>query len=184
MCLPHIYFSENTGLYFYSALLQANAAILSIVGVFFIFRIQQLKSEIDSIKDYVSFRFQNDARKYYHEFNLANLEEKNEIIERYKKKNYIESDPYHKLPDWYTRELELKKIIGSIKAPTIILAFSILMNTVFLLFAENFHKSSYSIEFSAFLFTLLLEIFVLIFVVKGIFDSLSNKFIDKAKKAE
>ena len=39
------FFSENTGLYFFSALLQANAAILAIVGVFMIFRLQSYQSE-------------------------------------------------------------------------------------------------------------------------------------------
>jgi len=36
-------FSDSTCLYFFSALLQANAAILSIVGVYFIYRVQSVQ---------------------------------------------------------------------------------------------------------------------------------------------
>jgi hypothetical protein len=44
-------FSESTGFYLYSSLLQANAAILSILGVFTIFRVQSIQAAIDIIKN-------------------------------------------------------------------------------------------------------------------------------------
>jgi len=42
-----IFFSDSTSLYVFSALLQANAAILSIAAIFVIFRIQSLGSAIE-----------------------------------------------------------------------------------------------------------------------------------------
>ncbi len=44
-------FSESTGFYSYSSLLQANAAILSILGIFTIFRVQSFQSAIETIKN-------------------------------------------------------------------------------------------------------------------------------------
>ena|GEM_PF-5188254 len=45
--------SNQLAYYFFSALLQANAAIFSIIGVFYIFRIQSLNNEISIIKSNV-----------------------------------------------------------------------------------------------------------------------------------
>ena len=49
------FFHPTTGLYFFSALLQANAAIFAIVGVFMIFKLEQLQSRIDACKDLFSY---------------------------------------------------------------------------------------------------------------------------------
>lgn len=43
-------FSEFTGFYFHSSLLQAQAAIFSIVGIFIVFKIQIIKSSIENCK--------------------------------------------------------------------------------------------------------------------------------------
>lgn len=45
--------SDHLAYYFFSALLQANAAIFSIIGVFYIFRIQSLNNKISIIKSNV-----------------------------------------------------------------------------------------------------------------------------------
>ncbi len=45
-----IVFTENTSLYFYSALLQANAAIIALVGLYTIFHLQNVNSTIEIIK--------------------------------------------------------------------------------------------------------------------------------------
>lgn len=44
---------QNTCLYLFSALLQADGAIISIVGIFVIFKIQSLQSQIETIKNYL-----------------------------------------------------------------------------------------------------------------------------------
>ena len=40
-------FGESTGLYFYSAVFQGNMALLALVGVFAVFRLQQYQSVLD-----------------------------------------------------------------------------------------------------------------------------------------
>lgn len=86
-----VYF-ENTGLYFYSSLLQANGAILAIVGVFFIFRIQSLQSTVEGNYLTLLMSCVNDfERKFYHSFRNHGLEEKIIDVE---KGNYNED--YHK----------------------------------------------------------------------------------------
>lgn len=45
--------SELTGFYFFSALLQADAAILGILGVFIIFRFQNLQNYIQNLREHI-----------------------------------------------------------------------------------------------------------------------------------
>ena len=76
-------FSNTTGLYLFSALLQANAAIIAIVGVFGIFRIQSLQSKIEYIKQVLlqpGGRHSGDGMRSIsvHEFDELTIGEKEE----------------------------------------------------------------------------------------------------------
>ena len=176
MHIPYIEFSDSTGLYFYSALLQANAAILSIMGVFYIFRIQLLKSEIESIKNYVLGLILDNlaAKKFYFDFDIGDIDTKHKILEQIKKKGLLDiSAPFGKFPIWMEKEIIILKVIKSIKSPTIIIATTILCNTVGLIFASQVHKLPYPNESICFALTLFLQIVVLIFVLKSIFNIVS-----------
>ena len=161
-------FSDNTALYFYSALLQANAAILSIVGVFVIFKVQSLKSSIDIVKsalmNYKSFVTQPMV------INFANvsIEEKRKIASG--------ADGYIKpqYDDWIQKEIELSTTKSLIKVPTILLVVAIMLEALGLTTATFFHLCYPKIEFLLLCSNLIYEAFVLIFVVKGVFKIVSS----------
>lgn len=85
-----IVFNDSTSLYFYSALLQANAAIIALIGLYTTFRIQSAYSSIESIKNYFLAGNQNirdfgiefeertydEKKRYLNEKKLTNLEGK------------------------------------------------------------------------------------------------------------
>ncbi|MBN1352601.1 hypothetical protein JXJ21_24650 [candidate division KSB1 bacterium] len=56
-------FGENTGLYFFSAVFQGNMALLALIGVFIVFKIQQLNSSISQINDLI-IRFVKDTLSF------------------------------------------------------------------------------------------------------------------------
>ncbi len=47
------FLGENTGLYFFSAVFQGNMALLALVGVFAVFKIQQLNSSLQQHNEYL-----------------------------------------------------------------------------------------------------------------------------------
>jgi hypothetical protein len=58
------FFSESTGLYFYSAVFQGNMALLALVGVFAVFRIQQLTNRKNGLMESI-VRYVSDSWKAY-----------------------------------------------------------------------------------------------------------------------
>ena len=165
-----ITFSNNTGLYLYSALLQANAAILSLIGIYFIFKIQSLKSEIEAIKNYVFHNSGSSAAKtYYFDFDLVSILDKKQIIDKLIETKQIEKDPYHKFSLWLSKETDIVLIIMSVKFPSLILAISIMIDAIFLVFAYQIHLQKYPYEILSFASILLLQLFTLIIIIRGIF---------------
>ncbi|MFC1561037.1 hypothetical protein ACFL4V_01020 [Candidatus Latescibacterota bacterium] len=130
---PYGFLSGNTGYYFYSAILQANAAILSIVGVFIIFRIQRLQSTIDIIIN----SFMTDLERWTNpqwilDFFNSNLEEKKE---KYKSYNY-ERQAMSRFSECIKNEEKLLKIKSIIYIPTLFLSSGIILSTIGLFFYE------------------------------------------------
>ena len=87
-------FDVSTGMYYYSSLIQANAAIISIFGVFYIFRLQSIQSAISEIYDSlcrINTNIQNSARSFRQmtfeqkKIKIASYREDNEIVFEYKK---------------------------------------------------------------------------------------------------
>jgi hypothetical protein len=148
MSCARAFFSTSTSLYFFSAFLQANAAILSIVGLFIIFKIQSLQSLIDII-----------------EFANSDLKEKQK---KYAKISY---DKYtmKKLSEWIEKENRIIDIKDMIKIPTILLSIGIITSGIGLIFSNFLHNSSFQYEASVLYSFLLYEIFTLYFVIKIIF---------------
>lgn len=159
-----LFFSKSTSLYFYSALLQGNAAMISLVGVFFVFKKQELKNYFSHkekiITDYLKstcniiinyadiFIFEN-----YNDDIFKNLtaESKNKLIETMRS------------AAWVVRFEELHNIANKIKelnnksSLPIILIFSILLASVLILPMSNFIHKYYYIEFSLFTIFCLVE---------------------------
>ena len=83
--LPENFYSPSTSLYFFSALLQANAAIFSIYGVFVIFKLQSIKSSIDS---FITALMQDRGRSIHTveviDFDGMNIDEKKNHVEEIK----------------------------------------------------------------------------------------------------
>ncbi|MCI0691130.1 hypothetical protein L0337_03880 [candidate division KSB1 bacterium] len=166
-----ITFSDSTGLYFYSALVQANAAILSIVGVFTIFKIQSIQSSIDLVKNILvaegGRRITIDNLVEFDQMSLEN------------KKSAIQNGKYSKaiLPlfnNWATQIEKINKIKLSIKLPTRLLVVGIVGDSIGVLAANLVHENGVRIESCVLCLFLLLEIYIVIFVVDGIFKAVGD----------
>lgn len=173
------FFSEYTALYFFSALLQANAAIIAIVGVFFIFRIQTYQSSINSIKNYLfTDKFKNLQKTIIDFYNFDIISQK----EYFNKEIGETSDLYHPFKESINIFDKIDRIKYSIKKPTILLAIGILINSLGLFFANFIHNLGFIIEFKVLLIFLIYEIVIIFFVIKAIFQALDIK--NKRKKNE
>jgi hypothetical protein len=163
---------ENTGLYFYSSLLQANAAILAIVGVFFIFRIQSLQSAVEGNYLTLLMSCVNDLeRKFYHSFRNHSLEEKIIDVEN---GNYNED--YHKriMQACIENIKNLEATKDSILFPSVILAIAILLNSFGILLSNYLHLKGSQIEIKIFSIVLLFQIYCLFIVLKGIISAIKS----------
>ena len=163
-------FSENTGLYLYSALLQANAAILSLIGIYYIFKIQSLKLELEALKNYVFHNSGSTAAKsYYYNFNMTDLTGKKNILEKIIETKQLDKDPYNKFPTWFKIEIDIAFITKSVKFPSLLLAISIMLYAVCIVFAYQIHLQKSSYEIISFTVVLLVELYTIIMIIRGIF---------------
>jgi len=165
-------FLNGTGLYFYNSLLQANAAILAIVGVFFIFRIQSLQATIEGNYTTMLMTCVNDyERKYYNNFRNHSLEEKILDVE---KGDYNEE--YHKyiMQACINNIKILQATKYSIIYPSVILIVAVLVNAVGVLFSNYLHMQGSQIEIKIFLINTLFQIYCLTIVLKGILSAIKN----------
>ena len=167
--LPKIFvdtlFSENTGLYFYSALVQSNAALFSILAIFIIFRLQYISSSIMSIRSELMgvnpmvadrarafFEHDSEGRKHFIESIITN-------IDHYIKQLYINADKHlderEKIKEMYLR-------------PMILLLLIIMFQVILLLLASGIHSIGAIHEASVFGFVIIVQIFALILILKNI----------------
>ena len=154
-------FTENTGYYFYSSLLQANAAIISIFGVFFIYKVQSLQSSISEIFNSIC-SINSMAMDYALKFKVMDLDQKKNKLKDYNNEN-TGSKFYRQ---WYETEVNLVKIIK----PSILLTTAIILQSIFLLLSNDIHLQGSSYEFISFLLTILYESYVLILLSKTIYE--------------
>ena len=157
-------FSENTGLYLFSSLIQSNAAIISIFGVFFIFRLQSLLSSISEIYESLlntNSAVANGAREFRH----LSIEEKKAKVDNYKKENDIILE-YKK---WYKYEKSVIGIKNLIKKPSIIIITLISLQILFLILSNDIHKLGFQYELICFILVTIFQIYVLILLGKTIF---------------
>jgi len=164
------FFSENSSFYFLSSLLQANASILSITAVFFIFRIQSLQSAIDIIKNsLMSDRGQSSHPEEIISFsNLTLIEKKSYLKSIEANKNILST-----LQDWTNKEDSIDIIKREIKIPSILIGLGIIIEAICLFSANYFHVYNSEIEYYVLFINLLLEMFIIFKVIKSIFNALS-----------
>ena len=173
------FFSESTGLYLFSALLQANAAILAILGVFGIFRIQSLQSKIEYIKQGL-LQPRGKTNRIgmtpieIHSFGEFTINEKKKKLSTY-------DGSYQPLLEYWINAEELavplKPII--IKS-TASLGLSILIFTLSLIFSNLIHKICI-LECVVFFMILIYEIFLILKIIKNVKKLLDFEIRKKTK---
>ncbi|MDP8267205.1 MAG: hypothetical protein P9L97_00630 [Candidatus Tenebribacter davisii] len=165
-------FYEYTSIYLFSALLQANAAILAIVGVFGIFKIQSIQNKIDFLKNgmtdpiLIGGLHADDVEKFekmpYEELWIQISKISNSVVKSLFT-NYME----YKQQIIYNKQI----ILNSTK----ILGFGVLIDALCLIFSKIIHTSSSLLEFCLVMFIFIFHIFIIIYTVKSI-----NKLIGAA----
>jgi len=154
-----IIFTESTGLYFYSALLQANAAIIALVGLYTTFRIQSAYSNIESIKNYFLAGNQNirdfgiefeektyaEKRSYLYDMEFTNLERK-------------------QLKRWFDNLTLINTLKRGIIVPTILLAVALISDSFFLFYSTSLHQHCPNIEITWAMVNLSYEIILVIVI--------------------
>jgi hypothetical protein len=188
-CKGLIMFSESTGFYLYSSLLQANAAILSILGVFTIFRVQSIQAAIEIIKNsLISSPFEGhySATEEMDEFDNFSLKEKiNAVKSGYGShadgtyKNISKPNLNHRYKNWTDNEEKIDKIKKSIKWPSILLAGSIIVLSVFIVLSKWIHCKGIKTELYFFAIILIFESLILFYILKYIFKAVG---ITKSEK--
>jgi hypothetical protein len=159
------FFSENSSFYFFSSLLQANAAILSIVGVFFIFRIQSLQSAVDVIKsNLLSDRGHSSWPNEIIEWDNFSIREKESKLKNDKANKSILTA----LQTWTTKERHIYNLKKEIILPSLLLGGGIILETISLFSSYYLHKYYLELEFYISFINLLLELFIIIFVIRSI----------------
>jgi hypothetical protein len=166
-------FSESTGFYLYSSLLQANAAILSILGVFTIFRIQSIQSVIDIIKSSLILTVrpgQYPETSAMDRFDNMSLDEKKEEINQ-----SYGGNQNNRYENWCKKELQIQKIGNSKKLPSYLLAISMIILSVLLIFSKWIHTVGILFKILCYLMVIVFESIILINILKYIFQTIGIK---------
>ncbi len=174
-------FADFSSAYFFSACLQANASIIALIGVFWIFRIQSINSNIDSIKIALSMErgITSDLKL---EPDIITIFELKDTDER---KNYIEKQVENEsakslLKSWLEKDVNKTDIMNSIKTPIIIIAIGLVIDAVCLVFSNFIHSLCIMVELSIISVALLYQILIIFKVVKNVIDTF--KVGDKTNK--
>ena len=136
------FFSESTGLYFFSATLQANAALLSVFAIFVIFRIQQLESTISAISTLLlndrgtHLIVVKDALRFLE----AHMEERKKLANSYVRDLQILAKK------WIQAKEQADSVARSLRAPTIFLAVLMAVDLFGMLFASAIHATGTGFE--------------------------------------
>lgn len=158
-----IYFSESTSLYIYSSFLQANAAIIAVLGFFIIYKIQALQSSIDVIKsDLMRDRGMYSHPKTVLDFDSATIQEKEKRFNDFKKDHYYLL--HYKI--WIDNLKSITKLKSQIKIPTIFLTLVIVSDGICLLFCTNLHRYHQATEVYLGYIVILIHIILWLYICK------------------
>ena len=170
---------DYTGLYFYSALLQGNASLLAILGVFVIYRLQDLKSSVSNIRDFFLGYgvLHGSSRELVQEFDLASISEK--------------KDQLTKVPDypaekggttfrkqfslWIDYEVMIAETKNHIFWPTISLGGVIAISMIGIILAKHIHTSSVGLELTLFLIIAFWNLLTIGSIIYRVIQSIKTK---------
>jgi len=154
-----IILTEYSGLYFYSALLQANAAIIALIGLYTIFRIQAAYTTIESLKSFLLAEH-SGIREDALLFDSMNFKEKTEEIKKYTANDGL-SKAYRR---WHGQNRLIIKNKRGIIFPTILLGVALIADSFFLFITPTLHSNSPTQELICGYINLSYEIFVIIVI--------------------
>ena len=165
------FLDQSSSLYLYSALLQANASIIALIGIFFIYKFQAIQSDLNSTKGHLINKDRTSGMVIrYDSFIKQNISGK--------KKKLIEyaSDPLHDdYSEWYKRELEVVQLKTKIKFPIFFLAVILISNSILLLLSSFLHNYYRTLEVVFGVSSLTLEIVIIIVISRLIYFIISDK---------
>jgi len=164
------FFSDYSAFYFFSALLQANAAIFAIVGIFCIFKIQSIELYINTIKQRLLELLQDDS---FIQFERLDLNGKMKNLEKYKSE--LSKSGKYLLDERVNLEKKIQCLLFSVKSPLIVLIIGILINGIGLFLANYIHNLGTVFEFKILLIDLIIEIFLILVVISNILNILNYK---------
>ena len=161
-------FSDSSALYFYSALFQANAAIISIIGIFFIFRIQAHQSSIDLIRN--GLLADNGRRSWpaeIIEWDSYALEEKENLLKEEKthKNGSNNKSISNQLSSWTVKERNLATVKKTIVTPIVFIATVMILEIFSLFSATYIHHFGLLSELFLMYTNLVLEFSIIIMVL-------------------
>lgn len=167
------FFSDNSALYLYSAILQANAALLSVTAIFVIFKIQSLQSSIDVKKTALSSDFGDHTNpSEVNIFDDMTIKNKKDWIQNRRASQYLTTPHF----ETWLRELEqIENIKMIIVIPTALMGISIPYFALSLYFAIYIHFLSAILESAIMIISIIFESFCLIYIIRSIFTLLGIK---------
>lgn len=162
-------FSDFSGAYFFSACLQANASIIALIGVFWIFKIQSINSNIEIIK--VSLSMERGISTNIEVdpaiitiFETKTSNEQKEYIEKNIKDDSVKS----LLESWMKNDIIKSEIMKSIKTPTIIISIGLFVDALFLAFSNLIHSFCTTIELIIISVALIYQFLIIYKVVENV----------------
>lgn len=173
------FFSENTSFYFFSALLQGNAAIISLLFIFLLHKLQSLQNQIDLTRENLT-RIAVGISIWVEDiikFDNYSINEKRTFLEE--RKNKIDSQQtLPLLTKWLQCEEETKKLKDKAKPFLCLLSLSIIIFALGIIFANSIHTNKCIWVESVCLFLgLIFEIFILFELIDKSFK-IFNKNIE------
>ncbi len=120
--------------YFFSAVLQANAAILSILGLFAIFKIQNLQASSANIRNFLI----SEGGRFLQlgaiiEFDIKSTVDKKKYLES---SNNLNSSRVQLLREWIRNDEQIRNISKSIKLPIFLLIIGIILPMFYLVLGD------------------------------------------------
>ena len=165
-----IIFTDSSGLYFYSALLQANAAIIALIGLYTIFRIQVAYTTIESLKAFLLAEH-SGIRDSALRFDSMDFKEKTEQIKKYTGDDSL-SKAYRR---WHNQIELISQHKRGIIFPTVLLGIALVSDSIFLFLTSSLHHSDINIEINWAIANLIYEIFLVIVISYRVIKLVTNK---------
>lgn len=168
----NIQYSLDSGRYFFSAILQGNAAILSILGVFTIFKIQALHSNIDTLKaSRLGDMGSSSTPTGIIEFDKKSLEEKEIFVKNFNTSPMIKGV----YESWLENEIIIDNILKNVKIPIILLIISILLNALLIILIDSVFILNTESIIQLYIFCIYYEFVILLELTKNIFNLIKYK---------